>query len=321
VGLFNHKKPLQSLLPSIRLGGGAAQGVDSAGSRSVLVHGASVWADETAFLPFPSITVFNGLDEMEYPMMVNDHSFPDLDETFKLTAHEVAHSYFPFHTGCNETNYAWMDEGLTSLFEYSMTRDLIDASKASVYFTQEYLDIQGSERDLPLITSSDLVRPPDYYAIYYAKAVFFYSVLLDQVGEDVFKDILRAFVNRWSGKHPTGYDFILTVYDVYGEDLTWLFRPWFFEFGVVDLGIAGVEITEQGYSVKIVKLGSLPAPVHLLATFHDESTQMFSQPPECWKDNNKSTILEIPLGRKLKQLELIQEFPMDVNPGNDLYKF
>jgi hypothetical protein len=271
--------------------------------------------------PFPSITVFNGLDEMEYPMMVNDHSFQDLNETFKLTAHEVAHSYFPFLTGCNETNYAWMDEGLTSLFEYHMTRDLIDASKAYVYFTQEYLDMQGSERDIPLITSSNLVRAPEYFAIYYAKAVFFYSVLMDQVGEDIFRDILRKFVNRWSGKHPTGYDFIHTVFDVYGEDLIWLFRPWFFEFGVVDLGIVGVETTGSGYSVKIENLGSLPAPVHLLATFRDGSTGMFSQLPECWKKDNKSIFIELPAEGKLKQLELLQEFPMDVNRENDLYKF
>ncbi len=269
--------------------------------------------------PYPAITVFNGLDEMEYPMMVNNISNRDLAETFKLTAHEVCHSYFPFLTGCNERKYAWMDEGLTSYFDYLLTRDLGDGG-AYVYFTDLYLAIRGSEADLPLITSSDIIRAPDYYALSYAKAAFFYAVLRDEVGKEAFREIIGEFTSRWSGRHPTGYDLIRTFSDSYGEDLTWLFRPWFNEFGMPDLGIGKVERTEDGYSVTVSNAGSLPAPVRLLATFPDGTTTLFTRPPGTWKEGCTSVDIEIAAPGGLKQLELVQELPMDNNPANDIYR-
>lgn len=59
--------------------------------------------------PYPQETVFNGADEMEYPMMVNDVSVPERMYMISLTSHEIFHTYFPFYMGINEIKYAWMD--------------------------------------------------------------------------------------------------------------------------------------------------------------------------------------------------------------------
>ncbi|HEY6160987.1 MAG TPA: peptidase, partial [Bacteroidia bacterium] len=61
--------------------------------------------------PYPHITVFDGLDQMEYPMMVNDNPLESKAETVELTDHEIFHTFFPFYMGINQTKYAWMDEG------------------------------------------------------------------------------------------------------------------------------------------------------------------------------------------------------------------
>ena len=68
--------------------------------------------------PYPHITVFDGLDQMEYPMMVNDSQFGDPVFAQLVQDHEVAHTYFPFYMGINETRYAYMDEGWATTFEY-----------------------------------------------------------------------------------------------------------------------------------------------------------------------------------------------------------
>jgi hypothetical protein len=60
--------------------------------------------------PYPHITIFDGLDAMEYPMMVNDLPFEDQKDAVEFTAHEVFHSLFPFLVGVNETKYSFMDE-------------------------------------------------------------------------------------------------------------------------------------------------------------------------------------------------------------------
>ncbi len=62
--------------------------------------------------PYPHETVFDGLDQMEYPMMVNDNpvSFRHFD--IELTVHEIFHTMFPFYMGVNETKYAgWTKAG------------------------------------------------------------------------------------------------------------------------------------------------------------------------------------------------------------------
>ncbi len=270
--------------------------------------------------PYPGITVFNGLDEMEYPMMVNDLSFENLDESFKLTAHEICHSYFPFLTGCNERKYAWMDEGLTSFFEYNLIRDLVDSTVTSVYFLEDYLDIIGSAKDLPLFTSSDIIRPPDYYSLSYPKAVCFYSVLMEEAGRSGFKEIIREFALRWESKHPTGHDLLNTISDVMEQDMTWLIRPWFFEFGTVDLGIGDVIKTDTGYSIAIDKLGNLPAAIHLSVRYTDGETEVIRRKPSAWLDGDQRCIIEIVTNRKLEELKLIQDIPFDTNNENDGFR-
>jgi hypothetical protein len=68
--------------------------------------------------PYPHETVFDGLDQMEYPMMVNDNPVEDHAESVELTDHEIFHTLFPFYMGINETKYAWMDEGWATIGEW-----------------------------------------------------------------------------------------------------------------------------------------------------------------------------------------------------------
>ena len=67
--------------------------------------------------PFPKMTAFQGFADMEYPMMVNDS--PQKDPKFAqfVQDHEIAHTYFPFYMGINESRYAFMDEGWATTFE------------------------------------------------------------------------------------------------------------------------------------------------------------------------------------------------------------
>lgn len=270
--------------------------------------------------PYPSMTVFNGLDEMEYPMMVNDKSFEDLSESFKLTAHEICHSYFPFQTGCNERKYAWMDEGLTSFFEFNMIRDLVDTNINSVYFLNEYREMQGTERDIPLFTISEVVREPEYYAISYVKAVYFYSVLMDEIGKTRFKEILKEFLARWAGKHPTGHDFINTFSDRNDTDLGWLINPWMFEYGYVDQAIESVNTLDGVYKVHIKNIGNYPAPIYLSVNYEDGSSELIKEKPSVWSKGNIAHVIEIKTTKELQYLELYQDLPMDSNTKNNYYK-
>ncbi len=101
--------------------------------------------------PYSHETVFNGLDEMEYPMMANDEHLIRRAKAIDLTDHEIFHTMFPFYMGTNETKYGWMDEGWATLGEWIIT-SLIDTAVVDKWSLDSYENIAGKEADLPGIT-------------------------------------------------------------------------------------------------------------------------------------------------------------------------
>src|SRR3954468_17731099 len=56
--------------------------------------------------PYEKTTVVQGFAGMEYPMMVNDEPYADTVFSRFVVEHEIAHTWFPFYMGINETRYA-----------------------------------------------------------------------------------------------------------------------------------------------------------------------------------------------------------------------
>ena len=98
-----------------------------------------------ASFPFPKITAISAGENyrgaMEYPMMIYSHDTKNKRYMKALVIHEVIHSYFPFYLMMNESDYAFMDEGLTSFFEAQTmieTTTKIKPSDGQKYITRSY---------------------------------------------------------------------------------------------------------------------------------------------------------------------------------------
>ncbi len=270
--------------------------------------------------PYPSMTVFNGLSEMEYPMMVNDHSLTDPHEVISLTCHEIFHTYFPFYMGINETKYAWMDEGWATMGEYLITSVIDTIQESFLMWGSTYNELAGSDIDLPLFNISNVIRNVPYWNNSYTKAAFFYLILHDYLGEERFMNALHTYMDRWQGKHPTPYDFFFTFNDVSGEDLNWLYRPWFFEFGYPDLGIGEVKQNEDHSLVRIKKTGHYPVPVHVKIHFADHTEKTFHLDAGIWKNGNDVYDLSIPSPVGIQEIELGHKEIPDAGKDNDYWK-
>lgn len=268
--------------------------------------------------PFPKETVFNGLSEMEYPMMVNDLSYDDIHSTIDLTAHEIFHSYFPFYCGFNEVKYAWMDEGLTSLATYLFVSEL-DPGYAKICFLDEYRPDIGTNIDLPVFTSSSSMRRPVYDYISYPKPALFFLFLRDVLGEEVFKKATQEFIARWNGKHPLPYDLFNTISNVSGQDINWFIKPWIFEYGYVDLGVKEIVEKNEKYSIAIERKGNYPAPINLKITFQDGMTETIHHSAAVWRNGEITFSVEKTIFRKIKMVELLDEFGVDINSSNNIY--
>jgi len=270
--------------------------------------------------PYPQETVFNGADEMEYPMMVNDMSKANIDATFKLTSHEIFHTYFPFYMGINETKYAWMDEGWASFADYEIVSELVGPEKAIIYYLSAYKRNAGQFSDVPMISDSKYLKRPIYHYNSYAKPAVFLIILRDQLGEENFKEALHEYINRWNGKHPTPYDFFFSFTDVYGSDLDWLIKPWYFEDGYVDLAIGDISQKGTNQNIEIQNKGKFPAPFALKIEYENGGTETIKQKASVWKNGNKKFLIEIANSKTIKKIELVDLSLVDANLSNNKLK-
>jgi hypothetical protein len=243
----------------------------------------STWQPGYPF-PYPSMTVFNGNDGMEYPMMCNDASVRDNFVT-SLTVHEVSHTYFPFMMGTNEQEYAWMDEGWASFFDYHLADSM--SREGNV---RGYANVAGTEWDVPPMVKASNLRGRTYGIAAYQRPQAAYIVLLDMLGYKTFHQCMTTYMDRWKGKHPMPYDFFNTWNEASEQNLDWFWEPWFFEFGYPDLAIGRVETQDVGAGpvevIFVEKKGNLPIPIHLDITYTDGSTQTVHHGANIWKSGN-----------------------------------
>lgn len=267
--------------------------------------------------PFHNETIFQGLADMEYPMMVNNATRKDIDAAMKLTFHEIFHSYFPFFTGFNETKYAWMDEGLTSMGDYLFMEYQKKPKYKYIYFDYLYKNQIGHDLDIPIFARSDILKSPVYYNNAYSKSTTFFLILRDFLGADLFKQTLLEFMNFWNGKHPSPYDLFYFLQEVSGQDIEWLIKPWFFEYGYVDLAVKKVSRHEGQYRIVIEKKGRYPAPIHMKISYTDDSSEIIHKKASVWKDGNRIYTIKKNVSKMIKSVELPEKSYLDADLTNN----
>ena len=270
--------------------------------------------------PYPKMTIFNGAHSggMEYPMIVNNYSAPTLQRTLGVTAHEIAHTYFPFYMGIDETKYAWMDEGWATTFTTFVRFDTIKDYDSHNWITEIFDRSVGNELEMPMMIPSILLKDGSYSIASYFRPAEAYLILRDMLGNKLFIKALHEYMNRWHGKHPIPYDFFFSFNDALNENLDWFWKPWFFEFGDPDLGIKSVNTEGDKIKIDIEKIGNLPVPVKIVTYFTDGTEDSLYQTAAVWKGTNEYTF-EIKTDKKLSKVVLGDNSIPDVNLKNNVY--
>ncbi|QCK13923.1 M1 family metallopeptidase [Mangrovivirga cuniculi] len=234
--------------------------------------------------PYPAFTTFIGLrgGGMEFPMMANNAG-PGLG----VTVHEMFHTYFPMYVRINERRFAAMDEGWAQyITQLVINKYFVESEDPNYVGLATGGGTMGTIEDLPLITSTQFMDQTNYGYASYSLPGFFYAMLHDYLGDEMFQKAYSEYINRWAQKSPTPYDFIFTMEDVTGEDLTWLFKPWFFNYGNADLAITDL----KGNEITVENKGTRPVPLKLDVYYNDGSTKTYTKKADVWKNDKKYTI-------------------------------
>ncbi|WP_461109358.1 M1 family metallopeptidase [Spirosoma koreense] len=271
--------------------------------------------------PYPKTTIVQGFADMEYPMMVNDSPTPDLNFSRFVAEHEIAHTWFPFYMGVNETRYGFMDEGWATALEYLISQADLGNERATRNFqmfrVNGWINDPSAEQDLPIITPTNVLSGAAMGNNEYGKAALGYLALKDLLGDADFRKGLHAFMDRWNGKHPTPWDMFLSFNSGTGKDLNWFWNNWYFSHNYIDFAIQSVASSATQCTVTLQNIGGYVAPVDVVVTFADGTKETFHQTPAIWQANQKQAVLKLPVKKKVQSVTLTGGIFMDADAGNN----
>lgn len=261
--------------------------------------------------PYPQFTTFIGSDGggMEFPMMANN-SGPGRG----VTIHELFHTYFPMYVRVNESRFAWMDEGWATYITDWVVERYFENNQEPLFLQSgpSISGAQGGFSDIPLISSSQFMDDSNYGYSAYPLPAFVYGVLHHHLGDDLFLKCYREYIRRWAQKSPTPYDFFFTFENVSGQDLSWLWKPWFFEFGYPDVAIESFKKDR----LVVRNKGNRPVPLTIDIAYRDGKQERLVWPASVW---NKGALHEarIPNAKDAERIIVNQRVP-DFNSLDNL---
>lgn len=256
---------------------------------------------------------------MEFPMMANDGDMgDDISDFYDLVAHEIAHTYFPFYVNTNEKLYSWMDESWVTNFGTMFTTE--NGFNYPPFF--DWLDNLGwnTFTDLPPMVPTKNLHQMEFMHQSYVRPKFSNVFLMEMFEEKGLPKPIKAYIERWKGKHPTPYDFFFTMNDLFGENLDWYWKPWYFEFCSPDLSIEEVHQSGNNVTIRIKNTGQMPLPVDLSVYFEDGSSELIQKSAYIWK--NKSEMLDFTIKSQsyVKRIELGNSIIPDVNKKDNTWQ-
>lgn len=268
--------------------------------------------------PYNKLSVFQGHTFMEYPMMVNDHDDADDLDAQSTTLHEIAHTYFPFLMGINESRYSFMDEGWAAFLELMGNTRCYGQKDGEQLWANYYCRSNRGANNTPMMVKSYQLTD-DYGFNSYGKPALAYYTLFNYIGETKFKNSLKQYISVWKNKHPLPYDFF-NVFNLESKtDLNWFWNNWFYEFNYIDLAVKAVNSNGKNYSITIENIGGKAIPVTIEIAYADGTTSTIQQKCEVWKSKKVITVTTSAL-KKIKKVKLINGIYPDADITNNLFE-
>jgi aminopeptidase N len=170
---------------------------------------------------------------IEYPglVVIAERLYDQQGGFFEFaTVHEVAHQWWYSLVGNDQLDDPWLDEALaqyTSLLYYE-DRYGDEAAQAVLQsaFQGPYRRIQEDKQDMAVGLPVDAYSEGLYGAVVYAKGPLFFDALRQEVGDEVFQEILRTYFekHRYGVAYPV--DLVAVAEETSGQDLDALYDQW-----------------------------------------------------------------------------------------------
>ncbi len=260
--------------------------------------------------PYPQMTLVEGIISggMEYPMLtlIGAGRTPRTPRSlYSVTAHEIAHMWFPMAVGSNERHFMWMDEGLATFVQGDAMASFFPDLPRDSLRVDRYIPLARTGNDVDLMRHGDLYDSERARSVAgYDKPSVVFRALRAMMGEEQFRGALREYGQRWSNRHPQPWDLFNTFNTVGGRRLDWFWRSWFYENWRLDQAIASVAPDGRDLVVTIEDRGLVPMPVWLGITRTNGMIERLDIPVEVWLTGRKSYVARVRDGDTVRSLEI-----------------
>jgi hypothetical protein len=251
---------------------------------------------------FTQGTIVDGPETgMEYPMIIFNGS------SLGVTIHEFGHEWFPMTVSSDETRYGWMDEGFNEYIDAAAQADFDHKPEDMASDAAAYRQVAGSELEAPMMWPTDFAGPNATMTTYVKAPVVFYA-LGGVVGDSAAHAAFVSYAKEWRLRHPSPYDFFMSMNRSLGRDLDWFWYPWFFTTYTVDQSIQSVTTRGKNAVVNVRDRGDMAMPIILRVDYTDGRFDRVVQDASVWFSGTRSVAMTIPLrGRKIKTVTLDPE--------------
>jgi hypothetical protein len=267
--------------------------------------------------PYPNLTVVDptGFSDatggMEYPTFITAGTMTGMPGGVlapeMVIIHEFGHNFWYGMVANNETEEAWLDEGITTYCEIRIMEDIygkgsmIDLMgiQAEDMYMRRYSYVAAPDLDPTIMNSWEYYSGNSYRSMAYSKPALMLMTLENYIGAETMREILRTYFERYKFRHPKTEDFIEVANQVSGQDLSWFFDQMLYSNAVLDYSVAYLSSKEipkgKGYDytlsvdspdvkpdraergggpmylseVKIRRLGEFKLPVEVEVVFED----------------------------------------------------
>lgn len=188
--------------------------------------------------PYP----YTELDVIEAPLNVRGMEYSGLiligtdlytDQREFLTflvAHEVAHQWWYGLVGNNPYRHPWLDEGLTEYSAFDYYRGVFGQSAAERLLTGRWFipfdTAAAGGVDGVVDRPAGEFDPASYELLVYAKAALFFNALREQLGDDMYRQVLQTYFAENRYKIVTPQTFLATAGRVSGQNINLLAESW-----------------------------------------------------------------------------------------------
>jgi hypothetical protein len=263
----------------------------------------------------------SGAGGMEYPMLITGGTYgtqPEDGYVALVTAHEMAHQWWPMQTATHEGREPWLDEGLT---EYSGMRYLAEVNDTislnldgRPLSAEETLRTDYDTAILPATKPSWEYDDYDYaMAAYYRPAIGLWT-LEKTVGSEAFFAAMASYLKEYRFKHPTTQEFRQVMERELG-DLSWFFDDFMEQGQSIDYVVRSIRTDGKGTSVILRRNGEVRVPIDVWFGFADGSYLR-----EVWTGKSQYLALQFPADKPVIRvwLDPLQKLVGEINRRNNV---